>query len=167
MNDVIELENRVDEMGNRLVHLMANHPLKSVDLIGYWPPEDARMDAGKEGGAYHLRASWLQVNLFEARPGQQYVMREICQGERISEAVGAAVRDYLRQFGYGPQYAYLRDLPAGVAIGYVIRFLGWEIILLQADWVSSGCVAVGEPGTQISDVSDRLKADVISAPMRP
>jgi len=167
MNDVIELENRIDEQGMRVVHLMANRPLKPTDLIGYWPPQDAKIETGLEAGVYHLRAEWPYVHIVEVRPGQQYVMREIRKGERISEAVGAAVRDYLREFGHGPQYAYLRRLPRNVPIGYAIRYLGWEIFLLQADdWLPEGQVAVGEPGTQIGDVSDQLEAEIISAPMQ-
>lgn len=166
MNDVIELENRINEQGLRVVHLMSNRPMTATDLIGYWPPQDARIETQRQGGTYHLRAEWPHVEIVEVRPGQKYVLREIRKGERISEAVGAAVRDYLREFGHGPQYAYLRRLPRGVPIGYAIRYLGWEIFLLQADeWLPNGHVAVGEPGTQIGDVSDQLEAEVISAPM--
>lgn len=104
-------------------------------------------------------------NLIEGRPGQQYVLREIRQDERISQAVKAAVREYLRQFGHGPQYAYLRRLPKDVAIGYAIMHLGWEILLLQAEWVPVGCVAVGEPGRQIGEESERFEAEELPAPM--
>ena len=167
MNDVIELENRIDEQGMRVVHLMADRPLTATDLIGYWPPEGARVETAREAGVHHLRAEWPYVHIIEVRPGQQYVLRDIRKGERISEAVGAAVRDYLREFGHGPQYAYLRRLPRNVPIGYAIRYLGWEIFLLQADdWLPEGQVAVGEPGTQIGDVSDQLEAEIISAPMQ-
>ena len=166
MNDVIELENRIDEQGMRVVHLMANRPLTATDLIGYWPPEGARVETAREAGVHHLRAEWPYVHIIEVRPGQQYVLRDIRKGERISEAVGAAVRDYLRAFGHGPQYAYLRRMPRSVPIGYAIRYLGWEIFLLQADeWLPEGQVAVGEPGAQIGDVSDQLEAEIISAPM--
>lgn len=166
MNDVIELENRIDEQGMRVVHLMANRPLTATDLIGYWPPEGARVETAREAGVHHLRAEWTHVEIVEVRPGQRYVLRQIRKGERVSEAVGAAVRDYLRAFGHGPQYAYLRRLPRGVPIGYAIRYLGWEIFLLQADeWLPDGQVAVGEPGTQIGDMSDQLEAEIISAPM--
>lgn len=166
MNDIVELENRIDEQGMRVVHLMANRPLTATDLIGYWPPDWAKVETTREAGVHHLRAEWPYVHIIEVRPGQQYVLRDIRKGERISEAVGAAVRDYLRTFGHGPQYAYLRRLPRSVPIGYAIRYLGWEIFLLQADeWLPEGQVAVGEPGAQIGDVSDQLQAEIISAPM--
>jgi hypothetical protein len=103
-------------------------------------------------------------DVIEARPGQLYIIEEI-RNERISQAVSRAVRAYLGQFGVGPQYVFLRGLPNGVVLGYVIRHLGWEILLLQADWVPDGRVAVGEPGTQIGTPSERFEAEELPAPM--
>lgn len=92
----------------------------------------------------------------EARPGQQYVMRTMRQGDRISEVIKQAIREYLRRHGKGPRYVYMRKLPNGVRIGYVIVHMGWEIMLLQADWVPAGCVMVGEPGEPLAETDDQV-----------
>lgn len=162
MNEIIELDNRVDG-GRRLLHLMANRELNATDLIGYWPPEDAMVQVSREGGAWHLRAAWAHVEVVAGASGREYVLTEIRNGERISEAVRRAVGDYLRRFGHGPQYAYLARLPKGVRIGYAIRCQGWELFLLQAEWVPVGQVAVGEPGARVD--CEEWTAEVLSAPM--
>lgn len=163
MNEVIELDNCVSG-GRRLLHLMANREIGREDLIGYWPPEDAVVQVSREGGVWHLRASWAHVEAVTGPSGREYVMAELRQGERISEAVRRAVVDYLRKHQHGPQYAYMRRLPRGVAIGYAIRYLGWEIYLLQAEWVPVGQVAVGEPGALVS-ADEAWTAEEIPAPM--
>lgn len=105
----------------------------------------------------------------EVRPGQKYVMRELHQGERISEVIKQAIREYFRLFGIGPRFVYMNKLPNGVPIGYAILHLGWEIILLQADWVPARSVMVGEPGEPLAETEDvsaeKFNAMNISAPM--
>lgn len=163
MNEIIELDNCVSG-GRRLLHLMANREIGQADLVGYWPPADAVVEVSHEGGVWHLRASWAHVETMTGASGREYAMAEIRQGERISDAVRRAVQAYLRQHQRGPQYAYMRRLPRGVAIGYAIRYLGWEIYLLQAEWVPVGQVAVGEPGALVC-AEEAWTAEVLPAPM--
>ena len=148
INDVIEIENCVDEKATRHLHLMANHQLSAVDLACYAFPRDAEVSIEREGGAWHLRASWPYFGVLDVKSehwprSRRLVVRAVRTGDRISAAVHEAAKEFARLFGRLPQYAFVRTLPKGVEPGQIIMFYGRELVLLDCEWVPEACVAVG------------------------
>ncbi len=74
---------------------------------------------------------------------RRFVVWGLEPGEKVSEVIILAAKEFLRLFGGKPQFAFMRKLPKGVENATGIMFMGMEILLFEAEWMPKRCVAVG------------------------
>jgi hypothetical protein len=147
MDELIELENTVSADGMRVLHLISNLEISLDDLKSYDLPADANVEIKKEVGAFHVRASYPIHGLLRMESdgwpaAKHLVVWHFSLCESISKAIHKAAERYLELFGDVPQYAFIRRLPRGIDNGTQVG----DVVLLEAEWMISKCVAVYSPG---------------------
>ncbi len=144
MENVIVLEDIVSGDGTRIIHLMSNFELTLDDLKIYVAPIDAHVEIKKEIGVYHLRASWpmrgpLEVCCAGWPVPMIFVVWNLAGCESVTTAIRSAAQHYQDIFGERPGYAYMRTMPKGREPGVEVD----DLMLFDAEWMVSKCVAVG------------------------
>jgi hypothetical protein len=143
-DEIIELENVVDTYGMRRLHLISNGEINASQLQKYDLPFGTEIEQSKEVGVYHARASWpicgpLVINCEGWPVPKMFVVWSYEHSESVSVAIHNAALQYAKLFGQRPEFAYVSKLPRGVENGKEVE----DLMLFQAEWMVSKCVAVG------------------------
>jgi hypothetical protein len=136
--EVIVVANAVGEDGMQRFHVMSNEEISLV------LPPNAKWTMNLEGGVYHLRGEWPYFGMLDIQAAGWPRMRRILvwslrEGERVSEAIGAAAEMWMNAVGWEPKFAWVRALPQGAEWCQNV----YGCILLAAEWMPRNCVAVG------------------------
>lgn len=149
MKDVITLKNELDQDGTYRVHLMSNVPIERAF------PATATVQKSVEAGTHVLQAEWrfrgaCEIVCPEIEWRRAVVLWALEKGERVSEQAVEAARIYRLTFKATPAYVWVERLPKGAENGTIIELpiepidlLENEMVLLQADFVPRGFLAVG------------------------
>jgi len=142
--DVIQLENYVDQLCMRHLHLMSNLELGQECLSRFGAVNAV---VTKEVGAWHLRAIHPYRGVIDIPAAcvdgkfRRLVAWSLQGYVSVKLALFDAWKDYSRLFGGRPQFAFMKKLPRGVEHGDVLGET--ELMLLEAEWMLERCVAVG------------------------
>lgn len=141
--DIIVLDNYVDPLCVRHVHVMSNLEISANMQLRYAPAGCGSLT--REIGAWHFRAEYAYRGVLDiACVGTQKKFRRLVvwnvQGySSVKMALHDALKEYCRLFGGKPQYAFMLKLPIGIDNGFDVG----EVTLMQAEWMLDRCVAVG------------------------
>lgn len=75
------------------------------------------------------------------------VLRNIEPCVKVAKLIVEAGAEFELEMGRVAQYAFVRDIPEGAGEGMEVK----GIMLILADWVECGQVAVGAGGTEVID----------------
>jgi hypothetical protein len=138
MNEVIVVEDVVSEDCLRKLHVMSN-----AEIVMQLPA-NAKIEQTVEAGVYHLQAEWkfwgmLDIQTRHWPKPRRLLVWSLRKGERVSEAIQAAVEMWTKAVGWEPKFAWVRSLPKGAEWCQEVH----GCILLEANWIPRNCVAVG------------------------
>lgn len=172
MSDIITLADGLGEDGVYRLHLMSNEPIERE------PPPGADVTRSVEAGTCVLRAEWryrgpcqIICETYDWR--RVVVLWGLERGDRISEGAVEAARMYYDVFMAWPETAWLHKMPSGAAHGTMIRLpfeaddLSNEMVVVDADFVPAGFLAVGRAGIQPAPLSDPPNTLGFDTPLRP
>jgi len=79
-------------------------------------------------------------------------LRTLGAGEKLGRVIVEAGQEFTQATGREAQMAFVKEIPAGVEEGQEVK----GIMLIRADWVEPGQVAVGAGGTEVIDEEMRV-----------
>lgn len=131
MDDVIEVENYIDGQWMRHVHLMSNDENAEVDLPVYASPVIT-----KEGGVWHVRASWAAREAFAGTlRGDDRIERQIVlwafSGQRVSVCIRDAAREFWKVFCRQPDFAAVHEYPEAMGFDVDVEIDGGTVALVE------------------------------------
>jgi len=134
MGDVIEVENYIDGQWMRHVHFMTNDGDKGQSELNL--PVDVIPNITKEMGVWHVRASWAAREAFAGTMrGGDRIERQIVvwafQGERVSDCIRNAAREFWKVFGRQPDFAAMNSYPDARGLDADIEIDGGVVALVE------------------------------------
>lgn len=141
LNDVIVVENYVDHQCMRHLHLMCN----SRDSLLF----AQRMGGGeiKQGNGIHYYVAKypyrgvldMAVAVSDHKHFRRLVVWNLDGYSSMRKAIQDASTHFWTSFKFKPGYIFIKKLPKGIEHAQEYE----EMILLEADWMPSKCIAVG------------------------
>lgn len=159
VSDFIVLEDGLRVDGRYVVHLMGNAPIE------YALPAGVEPQRSRDAGAYALRAEWkfrgaCEIVCPEYDWRRVVVLWGLEPGERISEQAVEAAQMYRDIFFEWPESLWVERIPRGVEYGTFIKLPceghDNEMVMVDAEFVPVGFLAVGRGGTQPEMIIDPL-----------
>src|SRR3990172_6213810 len=98
-------------------------------------------------GLYSAELRWpvfepIDVINFGPRRFRRLMMVSYVYAARVSECIGLAAESFFAGTHFRPRFAFVRELPKGAEDGMEID----GVMLMEAEWMPSRCVAVGGRG---------------------
>jgi len=133
--------------GMRRVRVVSDAPVDTAALCPYKPVGACVREWRDEAlGLHYVEATWacreaVSIRVSGWKCARKMVLWKLQAGERVSEALKDALAVYGERFKSFPAYAFLRRLPRGIEFGFEVE----DVMLMDAEWVPAGCIAVWTP----------------------
>ncbi len=142
MAEIITLADTLGNDGVYRLHLMSNAPIERELPPGV---EEIR---SVDAGTYSLKAAWryrgpCRLRYVQYRWERLVILWAMNEGEKVSEQIVLAGDEYFSYFGKRAEFAWVRKMPAGAALGVSVPVGENEISLFDAEFVPDGFLAVG------------------------
>jgi len=127
-------------------------------------------------GLHYLEVTWPCREVVSIRCegwtcAREMVLWKLAPGERVSEALMVSLDVYCERFKCLPDYAFMRRLPKTIENGFEALTpdplpTGEGVVMLEAEWVPAGCMAICEgeqppSGFAQKGICDGLEAMVL------
>jgi len=150
----IVLENTFGLDGIRRLHVISGEKLSVTSLV-YAVPEWAELRAYKDdANMHHLEASWpvreivdfkgeitsaeLQAASGMTEYGIRVLLWALDKGQRVSEQIVDAAKEYLKLVGNEAKTCLMRNIPKGAEEYQLVD----DVMLIEAAWVPAGFIAL-------------------------
>lgn len=143
--DEMLMESVLGADGVRSLHVVGGGPVREgwLDCVPDASRALAKVERWETAGLHHLRVTWpaRELVVLSMYPGvRQMIMLWFVGDLRVSAAIKAATEAYALQIHRDPGYAWIRQIPKGAEEGVEVG----HVMLIQADWVPAGFVAIGQ-----------------------
>ncbi len=140
------LLNDVTLDGMRRLKVVSDSPIASDLLPVSLPDRQWREWKDDALGLHYLEATWpcrevIEIKCegwIEARP---FMLWKLEPGQTVRTAFALASIEWTVKFNCFPDFVFMRKLPKVIENGFEID----DVTFMEADWVPSGCIAVGTP----------------------